>query len=316
MSDKDFQKLQSDILMSLSPDSPNSTGFRSCYCPVCGKTSRKTAGVMIENDAIAYNCFRASCSATCVYTYGEPVSRKFKDLCRILAIKIPPSLSMVKNSFQKKLESLDESLYAKHIYKDMKVPEGWTSLEGTVKEEWKTYYRNRKIPLDNILYIKKGLYKGLTAITLKYYEKTIGFQIVDPDGMVKYRHYSDNDHTIAINSGYVDSPCILVEGVADAMCFPNAVGTMKNKIDPEQAYALRGRDVIMLPDKSGGEQFIKQAKTYGWKICIPPWTEKDLNAAVIRYGIMVVARMIMENTYTNYKKANVAYQQWRDHVNK
>ena len=305
----DVQSLQNDVINSLAPDSANSTGWRSCYCPVCGEESRKTAGVMVDDQTIAYQCFRASCDSNCVYEAGQPISKKFKALCRTIGVKIPASLSMVKSSFQKKLESLDESLYKKHIYQDMKTPRGWVWLKETNRTWWFDYYEERRIPIEKVMYVERGPYKGQTAIVLPYYDKTIGYQLVNPEGLVKYRTISDNDHILAIN-GVLDSPVVLVEGVLDAMCFPNTCGVMRSNITPEQAYALRGRDVIMLPDRTGNA-FVKQAKSYGWKVCIPSWDDKDLNAAVQRYGVMVVSKMIVDGTYTNYTKAEVAYNQWK-----
>lgn len=308
---RDFTQLQDDLLNALQPDAPNATGWRSCYCPVCNKTDRKTGGVYVDNNSIGYQCFRASCDANCGYEVGKPIPRKFKALCKTLNIKIPVSLSMVKNSFQKKLESLeDDDRYKKHTYKDMGIPKGWVSLEETNVSKWKDYYNERCVPLDDILYIKNGMYKGLTAIPMRFYDKVVGFQIADPDGYVKYRTITDNDHPVAINGGFLDYPTIVVEGILDQACFPNTMAIMRSKIAPEQAYALRGRDVIMLPDRSGND-FVKQAKEYGWKVCIPPWEENDLNGAVQRYGIMVVSRMISENIIESYNKADVAYKLWR-----
>ena len=305
----DFQKLQDNILNALSPDSANSTGWRSCHCPVCKRTERKTAGVMVDHDTIAFQCFRASCDSNCVHENGQPLSKKFKALCKELGVSIPASVSMVKSSFQKKLDSLDETLYKKHIYKHMKIPDGWVELDKAKSSYWHQYYSNRRIDTDNVLFITKGIYKNKTAIKLHYYDKLIGFQIVDPEGHVKYRTYTDNDHILAIN-GTLDNPVLLVEGVLDALCFPNACGIMRSNVTPEQAYALRGKDVIMLPDRSGND-FVKQAKSYGWKVCIPTWDDNDLNAAVHRYGLMVVSKMIADNLYTNYTKAQVAYEQWK-----
>lgn len=264
---------------------------------------------MVDHDTTAFQCFRASCDSNCVHENGKPISKKFKTLCKELGVNIPASLSMVKSSFQKKLDSLDESLYKKHVYKHMQVPKDWVDLNTVKSNYWHQYYSNRRIDPSNVLFIKSGIYKNKTAIKLKFYDKLIGFQIVDPTGVVKYRTHTDNDHVLAINDK-LDNPVILVEGVLDALCFPNACGIMRSNITPEQAYALRGRDVIMLPDRSGNE-FVKQAKSYNWKVCIPPWEDNDLNSAVCRYGLMVVSRMITDNIYSNYTKAEVAYQQWK-----
>ena len=91
----DFHSLCDDIRSSLHLTTPEGSGFYACYCPICNKTERKTAGVRFETDQIVINCFRASCDATCVYTYGEPVPKKFRRFTDAIGVKIPPSLSMV-----------------------------------------------------------------------------------------------------------------------------------------------------------------------------------------------------------------------------
>lgn len=263
---------------------------------------------MVSDSTISVNCFRASCDANCVYELGKPVSRKFRKLCSSLSVKIPASLSLVKNSFQKMLDSLDDALYTKHVYKEMSIPKGWIK---ELTPYWTDYYESRRVPTDDIFLVTSGVYKGLTAIPMMFYDKIIGFQIVDPNGFPKYRTLSDNEHTIAVHGGYLDNPVIVVEGILDMACLPNAVAVMRSKLSKEQCYQLRGRDVILLPDRSGNS-FIKQAKEYGWKVCIPPWEENDVNSAVQRYGLMVVSQMIKDNVFENHRKANVAYNLWRN----
>lgn len=306
----DFQKLQDNLINNLAPDSPNSTGWRACYCPICNTTTRKTAGIYTDDNSVGFQCFRASCSANCGYELGKPISRRFKALCNALSVKIPVSLSMVKNSFQKALEALDDSLYKKHVYKEEKLDKAWQLLEETNNTKWKDYYQSRCVPLDDIYLINSGVYKGLTAIAMKYYEKIIGWQVVDPDGHVKYRTLSSNEHCVAINGGYPDNPIIIVEGILDQASLPNTCAITRSRMSPEQAYQIRGRKAIMLPDRSGND-FIKQAKDYDFSVCVPPWEENDVNAAVQRYGVMVVCKMIVDNTYDNINKAEVAYNLWR-----
>jgi len=267
--------------------------------------------VYIDDTSIGYQCFRASCDANCGYELGKPVPRRFKALCASLGVRIPVSLSMVKNSFQKALESdLNDRLYKKLVYKDMTVPKEWIPLESSGNKKWLSYYNDRKVPTDDILYVKRGSYQGLTVIPMRFFDKIIGFQVVDPTGHIKYRTISDNEHPIAVHGGWLDSPVIVVEGILDAMCLPNTVAIMRSRISPQQAYQLRGRRVIMLPDRSGND-FLNQAKEYGWDVCIPEWDVKDVNEAVQRYGVMVTAQMIKDNTYSNLKKAEVAYRLWR-----
>jgi len=306
----DFHTLCDDIKSSMSLTTLEGSGFYSCYCPICKKHENKTAGVRFEEDQIILNCFRASCDATCVFTHGQPISRKFRAFVDAIGVKISPSLSMVKNPLQKKIEeALNHDLYEKHYYKDMNIPKGWVPLDDTDVSKWIHYYHDRHCPIDDVYYIKTGMYQGSTAIVMRYHDKVIGFQIASTDGLVKYRTVSDNTHIMMINGGLLSDPVILVEGVLDALCFPHACGVLKSTVSPEQAYILRNRDVVVLPDRTGSG-FVDQAFQYGWKVSIPKWKCKDLNEAVIKYGQLGVARLIHEGVYSNRLEGLARYRLW------
>jgi len=229
-------------------------------------------------------------------------------------VSIPLELRMVKSSFKKALEeSLDESLFKKHHYKQINMPDGWVPLHSVSDQKqafWLDHYDRRAVPTHDILYIEKGTYKGLTAIPAYYYDKLIGFQVVNPKGRVKYITETDNTHMIYVPDRFPGERIIVVEGILDAKCFPMTCAVMRSSITPEQAYFLKGKDVIFLPDRTGNH-FIDQVKDYGWKMCVPPWKEKDLNSAVIKYGVMAVAEMIHENTFESYLDIRVRYDLWR-----
>lgn len=307
----DFDKLKDDIIHACSLNQQEATGFYAVYCPICNKTNRKTGGFKFEADTIGYNCFRASCDASCVFELGSPVSRKFRRLMDEIGVSIPVNLLLVKSSFQKDLEaSLEDELYTKHFYKQMKVPDGWVPLSEDGNKRWIDYYTNRHCPIDDIFIIKKGMNKGLTAVAMYYFDKLIGFQVVNPNGNVKYWTDSVNTQLLAFGSRMPTNTVIVVEGLLDAICFPNTAGTLSKKISPEQAYMLRGKNVIMLPDR-GGNSFIDQFHDYGWKLCVPPWDYKDLNEAVCELGVITVAKMIMDNSFENKLEAKVRYDLWR-----
>lgn len=306
----DFYKLCDDIRSSMSLSSASGTGFHSCYCPVCNKTEKQTAGLKFEDNQVIFNCFRASCDATCVYTYGEPVSKKFRRFVDTIGVKIPPSLSMVKSSFQKKMaEELDDDLYKKHFYKDMKIPKKWVPLAETNNQKLIKQYEDRCCPIDDVYYVKSGLHQGATAIAMKWFDKVIGFQISNPSSTIKYQTISDNTHLMMINGGVLSDTVVVVEGILDALCFPGACGVLRSEITPEQAFHLRHKRVILLPDRSGNS-FIEQAFEYGWEVCIPEWKCKDLNAAVQQYGKLSVAKMIRDNVYSNKLEITARYRLW------
>lgn len=309
---KSFEKLKTDLISRAGLHTKEASGFYAVYCPVCGKENKKTGGFRIEDDSIIYNCFRGSCDGTVVYEAGTPISKKFRRLMDLYGVQIPADLRMIRSTFKRELENLDESLYKKNQYKDCDEPEYMVEFEDApshFKNHWVKEFDKRKTPLDDTYIINKGRYKGCCAIEMKFYERTIAYQIHTLNGNY-VMHSNGNSNPIYLPEHVVpDSPIILVEGTFDAKCFPNAVATMKKTITPEQAFHLRGKEVIMLPDKTGNH-FIDVFSDYGWSMALPDWDVKDLNAAVCKYGILSAARMIRESIITDKLKAKTKYKIW------
>lgn len=307
---KDFDKLVADIHSGADLRNREATGFYAVHCPICQKMDKKTGGFKFENDSIIYNCFRGSCDATCVYHEGEPLSKKFKNLMKAINVQIPMSLIMVKSSFRRELEeSLDDRLYKKHSFKPIDFEEGL--LTDMIPEFWCDWLDNRGISLKDFSYIKTGKFSGNLLLPFKLFGKTIGHQIITKNGYIALN--KGNSHVFYSPSGTIpDQKVFVVEGALDAKAFPDTIAVLGDKITPEQAYFLRGKDVVFIPDRSGGNKFVKQFKDYGWSLCVPPWKEKDLNAAVVKYGVLATARMIRDNIYQNKLKAETAFRLWTE----
>ena len=307
-----FDKLCSDV--SLHLDRKEGSGWWSITCPVCKETRTRTGGFMLTPESVVYNCFRGKCDASCSYELNGYVSKKFKLLMETMGVKVPVELLIAKKKSE--LASLlnDEShLYVKHNYKNIDPPEGFVPFEKaknkSFKQKAEQMFTDRHCYLDDVFVADSGKYKGLSAFGMSLYDKLIGVNIVTENGYVS--HFGGNNHVLYTPSGNFNSdPIILVEGGIDAKCFPNTAATLGNKISPEQAFFLRGKNVICLPDRKGGNRFIEQFSQYGWSMCIPPWEEKDLNAAVIKYGKIVVARKIIENTTKDLLTAKTRYKLW------
>lgn len=305
---KAFDALVDNIKMYGGLGTVEGTGFHSTFCPICKRTDRKTGGFSFTNDTIIYNCFRGSCDSSTVYELGKPISRKFRSLMDALSVNIPPELKLVKTSFQKQLENIDDELYKQHSYTDLGEIKGTVPI--TEDHPAAKFFIARAVPLNDIRVFISGEYKGLACIPFFFYNKLIGYQVVTKSG--KYISFTGgNSQLICINSGKLDDLVIVVEGAMDAKCYPDAVGVLHSEISPQQAYMLREKQVIMIPDKKGNN-FINQFTDYKWGISFPNWGDcKDLNEAVIQYGVMVVAKMIKEATVFDKFKAEVMYKQWK-----
>lgn len=308
---KDFDELKLRITTSAGLGRSESTGFHSIACHVCNN-SRKTGGWKFEHDKIVYHCFRASCGTSSVYEYGNPIPRRMRDIFRIIGVDVPPSLLMVKSSFQKELENLDDRLYTKPRNKPVHMPAGTIEYDlysGPHKAFWDEFMARRMLPPDDFIIADGGQYRGCLGVKLRGLGGIYGYQFITKNGLY-LKHFEGNENILYVPSGRINNTVVLVEGTLDAKCFPNTVATLSSKVAPEQAYLLRGKRVIMLPDRTGNGM-IDQFHEYGWSISLPDWDANDLNEAVQKYGVIYSAKMIMNNLYEDKLKATTAYRLWR-----
>jgi len=314
----DFDNLVNDIKYSGFVNSQEATGFFSLHCPICGENKKKTGGFKFESDKIVYNCFRGSCDANTVYERGNGIPKKFKALMGAINVTIPPTLRV--RQFQQKLvtqEEWDERLLKPHTFKPISLPnETLQPLIGAnpgdpLTKRWIDYFTSRKVSYRDVILIHSGDYKGNCIIPFYYNGILIGMQIITKSGYVAANQ--GNSHVIYAPDGHLDGDLVIVvEGTIDAKSLPFCVATLNNRIKPEQAWFLKSKkNVIMLPDRTGGNEFVKQFHQYdGWGLCVPPWGEKDLNAAVCKYGVFTVSKMIRDYTYYQKTKAESAFRMW------
>lgn len=314
---EDFDKLVDDIRSCGLDLHPEASGFLSVYCPICGKTNKRTGGFRFEPDTIVYNCFRGSCDASCVYREGEPISRKFRRLMDDIGVTIPPKLRMVRSSLQRELEKVDSDLYVEHRYHRATFPDATltplTDDKTKLGQWWRNEMDRRYIPYQGLRVVHDGQYKGCCMIPFWMNGTYIGCQYLTRQG-VYIANNDGNSHLLYSPSGYLPHDIvILVEGAMDARSIPFGVATLGKKVTPEQAWHLKGKKVVMLPDRKGNK-YHEQFADYGWDFCVPRWTVKDVNEAVVKHGLIVTTKMIIDNTFdaSNPTKALAAYKIWRE----
>lgn len=307
MSDK-FQELVSDVHMRAGLGGQESTGFYAINCPVCKKMSRKTGGFKFEADSIIYNCFRGSCDSSCVYTVDEPVSKKFKNLMEEIGVEIPVELRLKRK--KSTVSDLDKDLYKSHYYADIPELEHSVPILDSRKiwaEDWVSYFEGRSVSLDDIVVLEKGKWAGCAAITMYYYDKLIGYQIISDNKY--FLHTGGNTGVIYIPQRELPDTVLMFEGVLDAKSMPNSVATLHSKVSPEQAFILRGKRVIMVPDRTSNN-FLDQCFDYGWEFSVPKWDCHDANSAVRKYGVIVATQMVLDGIVKSKKQAQIALKIW------
>ena len=303
----EWHALQASIQSSCI--SREASGWFSIMCPVCGggKDKRVTGGFLCTDEAIVYTCFRGKCDAATGFELGQYIPNKFKALMERMGVPIGMKLRTAKRLVKEREEDLDETLYKKHSYPSIEVPEFWIPIHEVDATHITNRFEDRCCNMEDLHYIDSGKYQGLAGIVHKWWNRPIGltvfgdypFQIDGADNML---------YTVGGKFGEDGDTILLVEGEIDAMSMPNAVSVGGYKVSPQQAYMLRGKSIICIPEKSN--KFIEQFESYGWKMCIPQWDAGDLNEAVVRYGVLNTAQMIKDGTPESPLRAKMEYQMW------
>lgn len=287
-----------------------SSGWHSIMCPECGggKDKRVTGGFLCTDDAIVYSCFRGKCDASTGFELGNYIPSKFKSLMDKMGIPIGMKLRTAKRVVKELDESLDESLYKKHSYSSIVIPEYWIPIDEVDAPHITDRLLDRCCNISDVFYIDSGKYNGLAGLLHKWWNRPVGLTV-----MGNYNFQIDGDSSMMYTvGGKLDDtlPVYLVEGEIDSMSLPNAVSVKGYKATPEQAFMLRGKNVVCIPEKSN--KFIEQFEHYEWKMCIPQWDAGDLNESVVKYGILATAQMIHDGTIDSPLRAKMAYQMWEN----
>ena len=310
--DEAFEDLIRDISLSIGSGSTG-TGFHPINCPMCKNANEKVkkGGFKFESDKIIYNCFKGKCDATVVYEKGSYVPRKFRDLLDRLGVKVPIALTTASMNRTKKVsEALDEDLYKKNSYKQVKFHDGIVPLDSVGgRADWfRTVIKNRCLLPYDFMYQTKGEYKDCGVIPIYFFDRLIGWEYYTKSGL--YLNMTESTNILMSREKIIPQKVLIVEGTMDDLCFPNTVAVKRSSIAPEQAYHLRRCDVLVLPDRRSSKLY-ESAEKYGWKVVLPEWEVKDLNEAVCSYGRLATAQMICDNVHTVSTKAEVIYRRWK-----
>lgn len=99
---------------------------------------------------------------------------------------------------------------------------------------------------------------------------------------------------------YSSEPIYVVEGWFDAILL-NGVAVFGNKMSNNQILWLNksNRPKVIIPDKYGsGKTLAEQGLKLGWKVALPDTGDcKDMNDAIVKYGLLYVLRSLEYNTF-------------------
>lgn len=303
--------------VDLSERSPS--GFHPIACPVCGSDEKK-GGFRFDHDKIIYNCFRASCDASCVYEEGRYVSKRFRRLMDSINVQIPADIRMSGSPKEKYQRLIDEDLYEEFdpqpITKDSeKYPEDLRRVDLSKHRTIREYVLKRRLPTHLEYYISNDFYwRDRLIIPCYFNRKLIGYigRAMYPTRDYKYMKCEEGGSLMYFRDGRINNQISYVfEGPMCAILFPGGVASNTSTINKKMAYLLsKSKEVVLVPDRDS-DVFLGIARKYGWSLCVPTWNEKDANENAEVYGPYVTARIIRENIYTNLNKAEIALKLWQ-----
>ena len=289
-----------------------SSGWVSFNAPCCVHTGesadrRSRGGVKQAEDDWSYHCF--NCGFTASFVPGRPVSYKARKLLGWLGVDSTDIERLNLESLKRKslLDLTAERNTIKQTqidFDEKEVPEGVELIDPELDQHkhYQQYLDKRGIVLEYpFLVDKKRGPRDRIVVPYTYKNRIVGHT----------SRYLDNRTPKFINSqqpGYVFgydlqkpnwTSAIVVEGIFDALSI-SGLACMHETISKEQAQLLKQlkRRIIVVPDQDrAGLSIIDAAVEHKFEVSIPEWPEdvKDVNDAVVRFGVAQTLQQIHQN---------------------
>lgn len=305
-----------------------SNGWWPCYCEVCGDGSRTKGprgGWLFQDDMAFFNCFNQGCEGSYSPDRENPLSNgmyealtafgiPMKDY-KLLQLKMRQSAGKPSAKVEIRRVPVKTMPMPDHFYPLATAPDS----DRLADRAW-AYLERRKIdPLKYPFYLSTGVTDEGTDVREMVLAKGLKNRVIIPafkDGALIYwqaRDLTDKAKEKYLNPDVprsnlmfgmdrlyetVKSPLFVTEGIFDAIHL-NGVAVFDNKLTSQQAELLSRspRRKVIVPDRKGdSKRLAEDAIRSGFGVSIPNWGgEKDVNAAVIRYGRLYVAKSIVDN---------------------
>jgi len=289
-----------------------SSGWVSFNAPCCVHTGesadrRSRGGVKQAEDDWSYHCF--NCGFTASFVPGRPVSYKARKLLGWLGVDSTDIERLNLESLKRKslLDLTAERNTIKQTqidFDEKEVPEGVELIDPELDQHnyYQQYLSKRGIVLEYpFLVDKKRGPRDRIVVPYTYKNRIVGHT----------SRYLDSRTPKFINSqqpGYVFgydlqkpnwTSAIVVEGIFDALSI-SGLACMHETISKDQAQLLKQlqRRIIVVPDQDrAGLSIIDAAVEHKFEVSIPEWPEdvKDVNDAVVRFGVAQTLQQIHQN---------------------
>ena len=300
-----------------------SSGWVCFNAPCCVHTGesadrRSRGGVKQQEDDWSYHCF--NCGFTASFVPGRPVSFKARKLLGWLGVDSTDIERLNLESLKRKslLDLTAERNTIKQTqidFDEKEVPDGVERIDPNNKLHFHyvDYLKQRGIVFGYpFLVDKKRGPRDRIVVPYTYKNRIVGHT----------SRYLDSRTPKFINSqqpGYVFgydlqksnwTSAIVVEGIFDALSI-SGLACMHETISKEQAQLLKQlkRRIIVVPDQDrAGLSIIDAAVEHKFEVSIPEWPEdvKDVNDAVVRFGVAHTLQQIHQNAERSKIKIEMA----------
>jgi 5S rRNA maturation endonuclease (ribonuclease M5) len=309
-----------------------SSGWISFNAPCCVHTGesadrRSRGGVKQQEDDWSYHCF--NCGFTASFMPGRPVSFKARKLLGWLGVDSTDIERLNLESLKRKslLDLTAERNTIKQTqidFDEKEVPEGVERIDTNNKLHFHyvDYLKQRGIVFGYpFLVDKKRGPRDRIVVPYTYKNRIVGHT----------SRYLDSRTPKFINSqqpGYVFgydlqksdwTSAIVVEGIFDALSI-SGLACMHETISKEQAQLLKQlkRRIIVVPDQDrAGLSIINAAVEHKFEVSIPEWPEdvKDVNDAVVRFGVAHTLQQIHQHAERSKIKIEMAKKRLQRKIN-
>lgn len=312
------------------PSRSSATGWYPVLCKVCNDHGRKgpRAGFRFDNGAVGYHCFNCEHAALFDPSKHKTIPKNMEIVLEAFGIN--------KDEWQRiNFEQLSrEEMFKSDVLQNqqqelepsiIKLPEWFTRLDENVKDEislyaieWLKYkrginYKDYPFYIGNIRSSDPNVKKWYGRLIIPIYKdgNVVFYMGRDLTGMRTNKYLSVNISKQNIIQGYefikqkTDDPLYIVEGWFDAFHI-NGVAVLGRKMSRQQIAWINQstRDKVIIPDRFGrGYDLALQGLREGWKISTPDFGDdiKDINDAVVRYGVNYVLITINKNIKSGFE---------------
>jgi hypothetical protein len=269
---------------------------------------RGRGGFKVSSDTLSWHCF--NCSFTASYRVGKPLYPKFVKLMEWLGIDD----QTIKHLKFEALKISKEAINVEPInnpyrqIKPVKMPDcNLLQNESSTHQAHINFLLSRGFTTDDFPFLVSSDigYKNRVILPFILHDTIVGFSArsIIPQDKSRYIMKVTTDYVFGLDWVQPEHKWVFVtEGLFDALSV-KSLAVMHNEISDAQTEMICDlqKHIIVVPhlDAAGvsthEKSLINTALDCGWSVAFPEWTEKDINAAYVKYGALFCVTHLLKS---------------------